>query len=118
MSFTAIHEVYSQLWDPSLSETQYASRTHFIDKLTVALLAWSCLKMLRDSGVPQASFQWMLRPHHESSDFATLLLLVREAFDRQASRHDCWLFRQVPVVVIDNSDAYLQRTQYWLRVVG
>jgi hypothetical protein len=101
MSASATFDVYDLLWSSSMTGTMYAWRTHFIAKLTNALMTWSSLRLLEDSNIPFHDFAWHLRPHHESTDFERLVPLLRRAFDHLAALHSCWLFDAVRAVIID-----------------
>ena len=76
-------------------------RTHFINKLSMVLLAWGACRLFRAAGEQLKDFQWHLRPHHESVDFEELLSKVRSAFQNVCGSHQCKLTEIFPAVIVD-----------------
>lgn len=62
MSCSAVFDVYTSLWQATMRGTQFEHRSHFINKFTMAILAWAVLRLLRDRGLPFLHFAWHLRP--------------------------------------------------------
>ena len=84
-----------------MNKQKMPTRTHFINKLTMVLLAWGACRLFRAAGQSLDSFQWHMRPHHESMDFEKLLGQVRLAFDGVSSAHRCKLTDLLPAIVVD-----------------
>jgi hypothetical protein len=101
MSLTGTFEVYMRVWAPTMLGTMYCKRTHFIDKLEVALLAWACVALIEASLLDVSGFLWHLRPHHVSEDFLPLLEVVRAAFDALSILHRCWLAQVIKLLIVD-----------------
>ena len=90
--------MYCQLWilDESL--------THFAAHLQTAVLALASIRlMLSQDTVDLSSVHWHLRPHHQASDFSSLLRQVRKAFEQKARTHwqACPLCQMAPAIIID-----------------
>ena len=101
MSLTAASFVYDQLWHSTMVGTLYATRTHFVSKLCVALLTWSTLRMMMRSGLDICTFTWYLRPHHVAPDFADLLVMGQKAFNLLVASHRCRLWDALKAIIVD-----------------
>ena len=101
MSLTAAAWVYNKLWISTMKNTMYTDRGSYVKKLCVAILTWSTLSLLLGSGLEISAFTWHLRPHHVSTDFADLLKLCQQAFDRTAASHICPLWNHVKAIIVD-----------------
>ncbi|CAK0892724.1 unnamed protein product, partial [Prorocentrum cordatum] len=80
MSSTAFAVIYQTMWPASLRDTMYWHRAHLLQMFEIYTIAFACILMFAESGLDARTFAWCLRPHHQGSDFASLLCQAKKAF--------------------------------------